>query len=416
MATITMRGFRKILDFQIKMFKEALETGDPTAQRISQHSILAMGPAGIGKSEVVMKAAKDNGFELIDVRLPQMSEVEIAGLIYPSNDKSETVWLRPDFLPEEGCKNTILFLDEITAATKRVQVAAYQLVLDRRIGAHKLPDNVLIVAAGNREDDHGVYVEMAAPLANRFEIHEIVCDSVIWLEDYARDNVNAAVCSFIQENPDKLHTQAMMDESDMAFATPRSWKRVSDVMDSLAGKNDKLLRTKIYGNIGPLIGSEFMEWSKSHSDLVIIDDIFAGKEVAIPTAEDKLIYVVNAVLDKFNDKVKDLSSMTPELEKTIINVYNFAEKLRPELFSTITRGMKDSNRALEEAILLIYFDKMDIAGTSNVVELYKSQLGDEDAVAESEEPEEPLLDEEPTLEEDDEDTSDNAAAQKLSIF
>jgi hypothetical protein len=68
----------------------------------------------------------------------------------------------------EQYSRIILFLDEMNSAAPSVQSAAYQLVLNRKVGTYSLPDNVVIVAAGNREGDKGVTYRMPAPLANRF--------------------------------------------------------------------------------------------------------------------------------------------------------------------------------------------------------------------------------------------------------
>ena len=143
-----------------------------------KHSILGLGAPGIGKSELIQQIGKKFGYTVIDLRLAQMSEVEISGLIFPNEDKTKTIWLSPDILPDEkrdGDK-TILLLDEITSCSKKVQVAAYQLILDRRIGQYKLPEGTFVIALGNREDDDGVYIHLAGPLADRFEIHYIEPD------------------------------------------------------------------------------------------------------------------------------------------------------------------------------------------------------------------------------------------------
>lgn len=146
---------------------------------------MGLGAPGVGKSQVVARVAKRYGFHLEDLRLAQMSEVEIGGLICPDKEARKTEWLKPNFFPEEDGPKTILLLDEITSANKRVQVAAYQLVLDRRIGRHKLPESTIIIALGNRENDNGVFVQLAAPLADRFTILDIKLDVDEWLHDYA---------------------------------------------------------------------------------------------------------------------------------------------------------------------------------------------------------------------------------------
>ena len=75
----------------------------------------------------------------------------------------------PDELPDEEMAKEydviILFLDELNGASPATQAAAYQLVLTA-IGKYKLPDNVVIAAAGNRDTDKGVTYRMSKPLAN----------------------------------------------------------------------------------------------------------------------------------------------------------------------------------------------------------------------------------------------------------
>ena len=55
----------------------------------------------------------------------------------------------PEFLPGPEQPAGILFLDELTAADQRLQISAYSLILDRRVGHYRLPDGWQVVAAGN---------------------------------------------------------------------------------------------------------------------------------------------------------------------------------------------------------------------------------------------------------------------------
>ena len=58
--------------------------------------------------------------------------------------------LEDDETPEKG----IILFDEITAADSTLQVAAYEFILDRRLGQlYEVPDGWYIVAAGNRTSD-----------------------------------------------------------------------------------------------------------------------------------------------------------------------------------------------------------------------------------------------------------------------
>ena len=100
-------------------------------------------------------------------------------------------WAPPIDLPSQGLAseydNIVLFLDELNSAPQSTQAAAYQLILNRRVGKYVLPDNVVIVAAGNRETDKGVTYRMPSPVGNHFVHLEMRVDYESWLE-WAVDN------------------------------------------------------------------------------------------------------------------------------------------------------------------------------------------------------------------------------------
>ena len=233
----------------IKEFGECIEYN---IQHNIKHAVLGLGAPGVGKSQLIQQIGKKYGYKVIDIRLAQMSEVEIGGLIYPNESRTKTVWLAPEVLPNEerDGKNTILLLDEITSCTKRVQVAAYQLILDRKIGQYTLPEGTFVIALGNREDDDGVYIQLAGPLADRFEIHYLEPNFEDWKNDFAlKFGVHPLVVSYLTFKPSALHTQAT-SEGNMVFATPRSWVRVSDILKFDSDINNNVIKHKIIGNVG----------------------------------------------------------------------------------------------------------------------------------------------------------------------
>ncbi len=264
-----------------------------------RHAILGLGAPGVGKSQLIRQIGKKYGYKVIDLRLAQMSEVEIGGLIYPNADRTKTVWLSPDVLPDEqrDGPRTILLLDEITSCPKRVQVAAYQLILDRRIGQYHLPEGTLVVALGNREDDDGVYIRLAGPLADRFEIHYIDVDFDCWKNDYALPfGVHQWVVDYLTDKPDALHTQSAAGDS-MVFATPRSWDRVSEILKMDADVSKAVIAHKIMGNVGESQGRQFIEWCRKQDRLISVDDYLAGK-VAAPGKPDQLRNLVNGLVQR----------------------------------------------------------------------------------------------------------------------
>lgn len=292
-----------------------------------KHSILGLGAPGVGKSQIIRQIGKKYGYKVIDIRLAQMSEVEIGGLIYPNETKTKTIWLAPEILPnvERDGEKTILLLDEITSCTKRVQVAAYQLILDRRIGQYQLPEGTFVVALGNREDDDGVYIQLAGPLADRFEIHFLEPNFDDWKNDFAiKAGVHPSIINYLTMKPEALHTQKI-DEGRMIFATPRSWVRVSDILNFDYDIDNPVIQHKIIGNIGDREGAQFIEYCKNNRDLVSADDFIAGKTKE-PKAVDATNVLIGSLINKasFVTECNDFSMMQQSEKDLLIKIINSA--------------------------------------------------------------------------------------------
>ena len=133
------------------------------------------GPPGVGKSQAVRQIAKEIGdrtgkrVNVTDVRLLLFNPIDLRGIPTANADKTLAVWLKPQIFQMDASDDivNILFLDEISAAPQSVQAAAYQITLDRVVGEHKLPDNCIVIAAGNRMTDKSVAFKMPKALANR---------------------------------------------------------------------------------------------------------------------------------------------------------------------------------------------------------------------------------------------------------
>ncbi|MCW8986057.1 MAG: MoxR family ATPase, partial [Gammaproteobacteria bacterium] len=145
--------------------------------------VMLWGAPGVGKSQIISQIAKRHNAPLIDIRLSQMEPSDLRGIPFRDGDRVE--WAIPSMLPnaETHGPEGILFLDEITSAPPSVSAAAYQLILDRKLGDYEVPKGWAIFAAGNRQGDRGVTYTMPAPLANRFSHFDFevnVDDWVAW--------------------------------------------------------------------------------------------------------------------------------------------------------------------------------------------------------------------------------------------
>jgi len=257
----------------INQFAEAARV---TIDRKLKRSIMVLGPTGVGKSEVIHQIASLYGMRIIDVRLLLWSLTDLKGIPYPDSTNTYTKWLINDVLPrsDRDGDSGILLLEELNAAPRTVQAAAYQLTLDRRIGDYILPDGWHIVATGNREQDNGIYTAPPAPLADRFEILEVDVDFGAWRDYAIKIGYAPEIIGYLSANHKALYTYNPENSTEMHFATPRSWTAVSDLL--ALELPDDILRIKIAGNIGTTETASFLKYTNNIRLLPEIEVVLNG--------------------------------------------------------------------------------------------------------------------------------------------
>ncbi len=223
------------------------------------------GKPGIGKTQIAEALAEFVGGKLYDVRLTTIDPSDLRGLPYYDHDEKLTKWYRPEDLPRDASP-AVLFLDELSAAPEHIQPTVYGLLQERRVGQHVIPDNVMIVAAGNRVEDGAVAYEMGTAISDRLIHLNVEPDLDDWIDNYAvKKGLHPAVPAFLKVRPDFFETTVQsMEQDHMIAATPRSWERVSSVLTSIS--DPRLRRIAIAGTIGAHIAAEFF---------VVADDVEA---------------------------------------------------------------------------------------------------------------------------------------------
>lgn len=248
--------------------------------------VFIWGPPGIGKSEIVDSITQERSGYMIDMRLALMEPTDLRGIPVPNMNTGLMEWLPPADLPTQELADqfecVVLFLDEMNQAPQSVQAAAYQLILNRRLGNYKLPDNVLIVAAGNRESDRGVAYRMPSPLANRFVHLEMTTDFEDWQTWALENNVDPEVVGYVTANKMDLMNFDPRTAS-RAFATPRSWTFVSQMLPQEGEQiSDSRLHDLIAGTVGDGIATKFMAHRAIAGKLPNPSDILDGTVKTLP--------------------------------------------------------------------------------------------------------------------------------------
>lgn len=305
-------------------------------------SVMLWGPPGVGKSQAIrqlaceLKADTGKRVNVTDVRLLLFNPIDLRGIPTANEDKTLAVWLKPKiFQMDEGEDVVnILFLDEISAAPQSVQAAAYQITLDRTVGEHRLPDNCIVIAAGNRTTDKSVAYKMPKALANRLLHLQVEGSFEAWKEWAVRSGINEKVVGFLTFRQNYLMNFDAATE-DLAFATPRSWEMVSNVLN-LVNDDVEAMYPMIAGLVGTGVAVEFSTWAKVFNELPSIEDIFVGKNPKLPGNTDAM-YALTAAMTVYARKHRDdlvaignsiayADRMPPDFSAVLLKDYAYLEK------------------------------------------------------------------------------------------
>ena len=294
LPVVDVQQFTKIVEMQ---FNEGIK-----------RPIFGLGKGGIGKTESIKDLADKLNVGYIDVRLLMYSEVDLKGIPFPNAEHTKSVWLQNDILPtvERDGEKGILVLDEITSVARSVRTAAYQLLNERKLGEYVLPDGWMIVCLGNGEEDGGDFQGMEGNFANRCSIFNVVPNIDAWKEWAYDKGVNYLVLGYVSWRPSDLHTYNPDNENEMLFASPRSWKAVSDILNVHPyDKDDYLTNARILSNLGTLVGNHFLSFCKYKESAVDPSDILAGKQVKdLSGSLEVLFMTMQGVIKLMSDAIR----------------------------------------------------------------------------------------------------------------
>lgn len=258
--------------------------------------VMLWGPPGVGKSQLVAQVARNHDVPLIDIRLSQMEPSDLRGI--PFRNAEVVEWAVPAMLPNtkrHGAEG-ILFLDEITSAPPSVSAAAYQLILDRKLGEYEVPEGWAIIAAGNRQGDRGVTYSMPAPLANRFSHYEVEVNLDDWVAWAYANGIDERIIAFLRFRPDLLFDFDPA-HNPVAFASPRSWEFAHRALQKFDDHHELLLGA-LQACVGNAAGVELRAFIESLDQMPDLDAIVKGENVPAPKEIDLQYAVASALVGR----------------------------------------------------------------------------------------------------------------------
>lgn len=324
------------IDLLFKLYQDAVTKGIPFDQL---PTFMLWGPPGVGKSSLVkqtcskLEQATGKKVNLTDIRLVLFTPPDFRGIPYADESHRFTQWLMPKILdlPDDPDIVNIIVLDEISSATQQMQATAYQICLDRCVGEHKLPDNTIVIAAGNRTTDHSVAYKMPAALANRMLHLNVDVSFDAWHKWAINNLVDERIVGYLSF--DNSHLCEEPDNNSLAYPTPRSWSFVSTVL-----KTTGLSVSNAYSYIASAVGADtalaFESWCEIYSTLPRTRDIFKGVCKTKPSKPDAL-YALISSMTAYVAEHKD--SISPsEIENAFSYARNFPNDYVMTFFTNLS--------------------------------------------------------------------------------
>jgi len=208
--------------------------------------ILLIGPTGVGKSECLAQAARQQEMKFIVRDLSLMEAPDLAGL--PIVRKDEMSYAAPSFLPRSG--RGLMVFEELNRAPRHTQVPCLQLLTARCLNDYRLPDDWHVAAAINPDEDGYDVEPMDRALIARFVTMRVVPDVKSWLAWADRNTIDPAVQQYVRNTP-KIF--------DPSGSNPRAWAGVSDVLLAFESWPGGFSRNTLLVNIAGLVGDKLAD-------------------------------------------------------------------------------------------------------------------------------------------------------------
>ena len=206
--------------------------------------VMVIGRPGIGKTAGVLSIIRD-----LNTQLPEDAQIGMKKIMLgqtligslggiPVVDPSTGIVHKAlaSELPREEIdgKYGVLFLDEVTTADEQQVQPALGLADDSRsIGEYTLPENWLVVCAGNGPEDAN-FIRLDNTLLSRCINFDILYDYREDWRPWAHANgIQQNIIAFLNFKPEAIFTMVSTenDRSGKVFPCPRSWTNLSRELD-----------------------------------------------------------------------------------------------------------------------------------------------------------------------------------------
>ena len=258
--------------------------------------LIIKGAPGIGKTKIISKVAKDNGYKGFFIDTAISSPTDFKGIPMYNRD-TDTASFKPyDILLEmiDAKEPTLVFFDDFGLATPAVQGSLMHLLSERRVGDHHISDHVTFMLAMNEQKQNAGVGMTLEPVKSRcVSIVGLEPDVEDWLNWGFQNNLHPHVLGFIRWRPKMLWS--FQPTNDLTNSpSPRTNEHVSNILEmKLPWAIEYEL---IEGAAGSGYATEFSAYKKMAENIVSLDHIISNPKTAEVPKEPSVLYAMTTAL------------------------------------------------------------------------------------------------------------------------
>lgn len=342
----------------VSLYLKKDEYGDYRIPVMRQRPVFLLGAPGIGKTAIMEQIASELGIALVSysmthhtrqsaLGLPFIKQKEYGGKEYDVSEytMSEIIASIYETMEESGCKEGILFLDEINCVSETLAPSILQFLQYKVFGRHSVPEGWVIVTAGNPVEYNKSVREFDVVTLDRLKVLDVSADYNAW-KLYAREKgLHAAILNFLENHRDYFYVMETTVDG-RSYVTARGWEDLSEIIflyeedrikvtESLVSqylRNDKVVRefTAYY--------DLFNKYKTDYRVEALLDGKISDTIVdkASGASFDERLSLAGLLLDKVSDEIKTIMNESDDLReimpamKNILASDNVAAALRTQ--------------------------------------------------------------------------------------